>query len=71
VKQIYKHIETGALEGLRLGPRLLRIRTIDAIRFEHMATMSLPSELTPPRRRPDTMSVSHGQVEAWAQANHR
>jgi len=38
-KQIYKHIEAGTLPAIRLGPRLLRIRTADAIEFESRAKM--------------------------------
>jgi excisionase family DNA binding protein len=36
-KQIYKQIEAGTLPALRLGPRLYRIRTEDALRFEGLA----------------------------------
>ena len=36
-KQIYKQIEAGALPAIRLGPRLLRIRTEDAREFERNA----------------------------------
>jgi excisionase family DNA binding protein len=43
-KQIYKQIEAGTLRAIRLGPRLLRIGTSEAIRFEEMAKMSRPSE---------------------------
>ncbi len=38
-KQIYKQIEAGTLPAIRLGPRLLRIRTADAIEFERRANM--------------------------------
>jgi excisionase family DNA binding protein len=38
-KQIYKQIDAGTLPAIRLGPRLLRIRTIDAIEFERQANM--------------------------------
>ena len=38
-KQIYKQIEAGTLSAIRLGPRLLRIRTVDAIDFERRANM--------------------------------
>jgi excisionase family DNA binding protein len=40
LKHIHKQVERGILEGVRLGPRHVRIRTMDAIYFEHMATMS-------------------------------
>jgi excisionase family DNA binding protein len=33
--QIHKQIDAGTLTAMRLGPRLLRISTADAIRFEH------------------------------------
>jgi excisionase family DNA binding protein len=38
-KQIYKHIENGTLTALRFGPRLLRIQTAEARRFEREARM--------------------------------
>lgn len=38
-KQIYKQIEGGTLPAIRLGPRLLRIRTADARTFERSANM--------------------------------
>jgi excisionase family DNA binding protein len=40
-KQIYKQIEAGTLKAIRLGPRLLRIRTADAIEFERVAKMEV------------------------------
>jgi len=42
-KQIYKQIDAGTLPAIRLGPRLLRIRTADAIEFERCANMRPPS----------------------------
>lgn len=36
-KQIYKQIQAGTLPAVRIGPRLLRIRTVDAFRFENSA----------------------------------
>ena len=38
-KQIYKQIDAGTLPAIRLGPRLLRIRTADALEFERLANM--------------------------------
>ena len=38
-KQIYKQIDAGTLPAIRLGPRLLRIRTVDALAFERSANM--------------------------------
>ena len=35
--QIYKHIDAGTLKAIRLGPRLYRISTEDAIDFEMRA----------------------------------
>jgi|SRR5207249_8405543 len=43
-KQIYKQIEAGTLPAIRLGPRLFRIRTVDAVEFEQRANMQSPSE---------------------------
>jgi excisionase family DNA binding protein len=43
-KQIYKQIDAGTLPAIRLGPRLLRIRTVDAIRFERMAKTTQDAE---------------------------
>ena len=38
-KQIYKQIDAGTLRAIRLGPRLLRIRTADAREFERRANL--------------------------------
>jgi excisionase family DNA binding protein len=38
-KQIYKQIDAGTLRAIRLGPRLFRIRTEDARKFEEQARM--------------------------------
>jgi excisionase family DNA binding protein len=38
-KQIYKQIDAGTLRAIRLGPRLLRISTAEAIRFEDLAKL--------------------------------
>ena len=48
-KQVYKQIRAGTLPAIRLGPRLLRIRTADAIEFERRANVHAPSpcELRP------------------------
>jgi excisionase family DNA binding protein len=45
-KQIYKQIEAGTLRAIRLGPRLLRIRTADALDFERRANMHPPARPT-------------------------
>jgi excisionase family DNA binding protein len=39
-KQIYKQIEAGTLRAIKLGPRLLRISTSEALRFERIAKMA-------------------------------
>ena len=41
-KQIYKQIDAGVLEAIRLGERLYRIRTIAALKFEQQAHMRTP-----------------------------
>ena len=46
-KQIYKQIEAGTLPAIRLGPRLLRIRTADARAFERSANMHAPRDSEP------------------------
>ena len=42
---VYKHIESGLLPAMRLGPRCVRVRTRDAIEFERL----LSSKSTPGR----------------------
>ena len=49
-KQIYKQIEAGTLHAIRLGPRLLRIRTAEAARFERLAKMSPLKEADVPAK---------------------
>lgn len=39
-RQIYKQIEAGTLRAIKLGPRLLRISTSEALRFERIAKMA-------------------------------
>lgn len=46
-KQIYKQIDAGILPAIRLGPRLLRIRTADALKFERNANMHPPRQVEP------------------------
>ena len=48
-KQIYKHIDAGTLETIRLGPRLYRIRTSVAVRFEESAHMRPSGEASRPK----------------------
>jgi len=42
-KMIYKQIEAGTLHTIKLGPRLLRIRTTEAADFERRAGMYRPT----------------------------
>jgi hypothetical protein len=46
-KQIYKQIAAGTLSAIRIGPRLWRLRTSEARRFERAALMTVPQ---PPER---------------------
>jgi len=39
-KLIYKQMSAGTLRAIRVGPRLVRISTAEAIRFEETAKMS-------------------------------
>jgi excisionase family DNA binding protein len=48
-KQIYKQIDAGTLEAIRLGERLYRIRTSTALEFEKRAHM----QAVPAARRAD------------------
>src|SRR5262245_13499735 len=52
-KYIYKLIGSGRLRAIRLGPRMLRIRTTEAIQFERRAitTSSQRSSKSSARRR--------------------
>ena len=42
-KQIYKQIDAGTLRAIKLGPRLLRISTPEAVRFEQRANLHRPA----------------------------
>ena len=53
-KQIYKQIDAGTLRAIRLGPRLLRIKTADAREFERQANMRPPATA----RREDLVQAS-------------
>lgn len=39
--ELYKQIDAGTLPVVRLGPRLYRIRTSDALEFAHSARLRL------------------------------
>ena len=53
-KHLYKQINAGTLPAIRLGPRLVRIRTSEAIKFEHIAKMTAAesAEVDQPAERP-------------------
>ena len=56
-KYIYKLIGTGRLAAIRLGPRALRVRTTEAIRFERRSS-------TPASRRTRSKSAARiGKTE--------
>lgn len=59
-KQIYKQIEAGTLRAIRLGPRLLRIRTSDALDFERLAKMVTGERggANPPSSRPGRREIA-------------
>ena len=45
-QQIYKRIESGALESIRLGTRLYRVRTSAALEYERRASINGASRET-------------------------
>ena len=50
-KQIYKQIQAGTLKAIRLGPRLMRVSTAEALAFERLAKMQSESEpVAPPAK---------------------
>jgi len=49
-KQIYKQIQAGTLKAIRLGPRLMRISTVDALSFERLARMEPERETSSPTK---------------------
>ena len=61
-KQIYKQFEAGTLRAIRLGPRLLRIRTIDALEFENRANIH-----SSPERRQRAAARAEPSVKLRAQ----
>jgi excisionase family DNA binding protein len=42
-QQVYKRIESGALEAIKLGARLYRVRTRAALEFERRASVNASS----------------------------
>jgi excisionase family DNA binding protein len=39
---VYKHIQSGLLPAMRLGPRCFRVRTKDAVDFERLLSSKSP-----------------------------
>jgi excisionase family DNA binding protein len=44
-QQVYKRIESGALEAIRLGTRLYRVRTRAALEFERRASVTSMTQI--------------------------
>jgi excisionase family DNA binding protein len=63
-KQIYKQIDAGQLPAIRLGPRLMRIRTKDAIEFERRANMRRPPQRAVEAKRPVKRAAAVGRRRA-------
>jgi excisionase family DNA binding protein len=64
-KQIYKQIDAGQLPAIRLGARLMRIRTKDAIEFERRANMKrAPQRAVEPPKRPIKRASAVGRRRA-------
>jgi hypothetical protein len=53
---IYKHIQSGLLPAICLGPRCFRVRTKDALEFERMLS-SRPGNGTGSTSGPRTLSI--------------
>ena len=63
-RQILKRIESGALDAIRLGSRLYRIRTETALEFERRAAVSAAdSAKTLSSATQIKTSIRHGQVK--------
>jgi excisionase family DNA binding protein len=45
-QQIYKRIDSGALEAIQLGSRLVRVRTAAALEYERQARVSSTTRTT-------------------------
>jgi hypothetical protein len=54
-KMIYKQIDAGMIRTVQLGPRLLRIRTVEAVDFERRASMHRPM--------PDAIRANGGESQ--------
>ena len=59
-KMIYKQIEAGTLRIVKLGPRLLRIRTVEAVDFERRASMHRPTPETIRTPVVESQRLNHG-----------
>jgi len=55
-QQIYKRIESGALEAIQLGSRLYRVRTAAALEYERRAKVG-PDSQSKTERLPRTIGV--------------
>jgi excisionase family DNA binding protein len=53
---VYKHIQSGLLPAMRLGPRCFRVRTSDALEFEKMLS-SKANTFVAPTRGPRASSI--------------
>jgi excisionase family DNA binding protein len=59
--ELYKQIDAGTLSAVRLGPRLYRIRTSDAVRFADAARIDEPRSMPhPPIAGPSLAEVQLG-----------
>ena len=64
-QQIYKQIEAGTLPAIRLGPRLLRVATAEALKFERHAHMRVPNAAqhrAPTMQRAEKVAVRGGRT---------
>src|ERR1700682_4942399 len=57
---IYKQIAAGTLHTIKLGPRLLRIRTVEAVDFERRASMHRPAPDTIKAPVVESHQLNHG-----------
>jgi excisionase family DNA binding protein len=70
-KQIYKQIEAGTLKAIRLGPRLLRISTAEAIAFEQLAKLAPPPDAERSSREERVREISSPRRVASAAKRDR
>jgi excisionase family DNA binding protein len=54
---VYKHIQSGLLPAMRLGPRCFRVRTKDAVEFEQLLSSKWSTNGPPPPVGPRTLLV--------------